>query len=80
MAERAALAVLDGSCHTPIAAHGVLRDGSLELKIAVAALDGSQVFYDEGAASADNAPALGHEMGAALKSRLPPGILTQVIR
>ncbi|TDD89608.1 hydroxymethylbilane synthase [Actinomadura darangshiensis] len=41
-AERAALARLEGGCSAPVGAHAVVRDDSLELTVAVTALDGSR--------------------------------------
>lgn len=78
-AERAALAALDGSCHTPIGAHAVLdADGWLHLSVMVASLDGQTMFSEQGRAVVqgdDDAAALGTKTGMALKVRLPQGFL-----
>ncbi len=77
-AERAALQVLDGSCHTPIGAHATLNGDQLHLRVLVASGDGVQVFTDEqsGPVHVDHDAALiGQVVGARLKSRLPDGIL-----
>lgn len=76
-AERAALEVLDGSCHTPIGAHAVLDQERMILKVLVASPDGKQVFYDEQAGPVvDDASAarLGQVVGLRLRSRVPPEI------
>lgn len=77
-AERAALAVLDGSCHTPIGAHAVRDGGIMTLRVLVASGDGRQVFRDEQSAPVQNdadAARLGQVVGLRLKSRIPPDLL-----
>jgi hydroxymethylbilane synthase len=77
-AERAALATLDGSCHTPIGAHAVLNADVIMLKVLVASPDGVQTFRDEqsGPVHSDaDAANLGHVVGMRLKARLPDGFL-----
>jgi hydroxymethylbilane synthase len=68
-AERAFLAVLDGSCRTPIAGHATVRAGRLQFRGLIAKPDGSAVFEAarEGAAAA--AARLGADAGAELKAR-----------
>jgi len=93
-AERAALAVLDGSCHTPIGAYAMLQDdggspaldgsGGTEmwLRVSVLRLDGSEIFEDEERAvvlSRDDAVALGRRVGERLKARIPAGVLAQKV-
>ncbi len=78
VAERAALATLDGSCHTPIGAYAIRSGGGLMLRVAVAALDGSRIFEEriEGPVDSDkDADALGVACGSKLKARLPPDFL-----
>ena len=53
-AERMALAVLDGSCHTPIGAHAILDEDVISLKVLVASGDGIQIFRDEQAGPVQN--------------------------
>ena len=70
--------VLDGSCHTPIGAHGVLENGQMHLRVQVLSLDGSESYFEEAreaVGDADDALALGHKIGVALKARVPEGIL-----
>ena len=72
-AERAALKVLDGSCHTPIGAYAVLEGDGVFLRVKVMSQDGGEVFADEGR---DVDPvALGVRIGEAIKARLPDGFL-----
>jgi len=78
-AERAALATLDGSCHTPIGAHAVFNGDQLRLHVVVASLDGQVIFeetQEELVQTESAADALGHSVGQSLKDRLPPGFLS----
>ena len=77
MAERAFLAVLDGSCRTPIAALARCEAGSLRFKGEVLRPDGSQSFEVEAAGPASDAEALGRRAGLDLVSRLPEGLLAK---
>ncbi len=70
-AERACLAVLEGSCRTPIAALAELAGGSLRLRALVAMPDGSAVEREELSGPAEDALAIGRSVGAALKARSP---------
>lgn len=63
-AERAMLAVLDGSCRTPVGALSRLNGGTLTLKGQILSLDGKTAF--DSAASGTDPIALGHEVGHAL--------------
>lgn len=74
-AERAFLAVLDGSCRTPIAGHAALADGRVSFRGLVLRPDGSdavEVARDGAAADADR---IGREAGEELRRRLPAGFL-----
>jgi len=74
-AERAYLAVLDGSCRTPIAGHARLEDGRLVLRGQVLREDGSESFEARVAGASADAARLGVEAGRELLRRLPPGVL-----
>ncbi len=77
-AERAALQVLDGSCHTPIGAHAVLDGDRLMLQVDVASGDGRQFFKTEKTATVKtdaDAEALGRMAGEDLKARVPKELL-----
>jgi len=66
-AERAMLAHLDGSCHTPIAASArLVDDKTLRLDGMVLSHDGSAAFRHTMTGSKDDAAALGVNVGAAL--------------
>ena len=68
-AERAFLAVLDGSCRTPIAGHATLTAGRLRLHGLVAKPDGSAAFECTREGPASEAAALGAAAGTELKDR-----------
>lgn len=73
-AEREILRILDGSCHTPIAAYATLDDGQMHVRAAVCALDGSRIYESEttGAAkSLKDAVRLGQIVGEDLKVQAP---------
>ncbi len=74
-AERALLAVLDGSCRTPIAAHARF-DGAGELVLDALVLrpDGSESFAASGRGREAEAKALGRSLGEHLKALLPPDV------
>ena len=76
-AEHAMLAVLDGSCRTPIAGHAVITaDGGLHLRGLILKPDGSQAIAAERRGAASDAAALGRDAGAELKQRGGPGFLS----
>jgi hydroxymethylbilane synthase len=72
-AEHAMLAVLDGSCRTPIAGHAILTGGELHLRGLIARPDGSQVITTERRGALAEAAALGGDAGEELKKRGGPG-------
>jgi hydroxymethylbilane synthase len=74
-AERAFLAVLDGSCRTPIAGHAWLEDGRLILRGQVLREDGAESFETRLAGAPADAARIGAEAGRDLLERLPPGVL-----
>ena len=66
--ERACLAVLDGSCRTPIAALAEVGEGkSLYLRALLAMPDGSQVWRAEQSGTLDDGEALGEAVGQELR-------------
>jgi hydroxymethylbilane synthase len=75
-AEHAMLAVLDGSCRTPIAGHAVLTDGVIHLRGLIAKPDGSQVIATERRGGFADAQALGRDAGHELLRRGGPGFLS----
>jgi hydroxymethylbilane synthase len=73
--ERAFLAVLDGSCRTPIAGHARLFGGEIRFRGMVLRADGSEVFEVEAHGAVKEAAALGESAGGELKMRLPEDAL-----
>jgi len=71
-AERAFLAVLEGSCRTPIAGHARLSDGALHFRGLIARPDGSVSHAAERRGSAADAEALGRDAGRELRARGGP--------
>jgi hydroxymethylbilane synthase len=71
-AERAFLAVLDGSCRTPIAGHAVVEGGRLSFRGMILRPDGSEAFETRRVGDRREAAALGADAGAELKGRAPP--------
>jgi hydroxymethylbilane synthase len=68
-AERAYLAVLDGSCRTPIAGHAIIAEGRLRLRGLIAKPDGSAAFECTREGAPAEAVALGQDAGRELKGR-----------
>jgi hydroxymethylbilane synthase len=79
-AERACLAELDGSCHTPIAAHAELVDGegTMHLRALIALPNGTSVHRDESRGPAAEAAALGRAAGRRLKAAAEPAFFQKV--
>ena len=76
-AEHAMLALLDGSCRTPIAGHAVLEaSGALRLRGLIAKPDGSELIAAERRGSSSDAELLGCVLGEELKQRGGPGFLS----
>ena len=76
-AEHAMLAVLDGSCRTPIAGHAVFEAaGMLHLRGLVAKPDGSDLIATERRGPSSDAGRLGREAGEELKRRGGSGFFT----
>jgi hydroxymethylbilane synthase len=68
-AERAFLAVLDGSCRTPIAGHATVAAGRVRLRGLIVKPDGSQAFEAVREGAVKDAAALGIDAGRELKGR-----------
>jgi hydroxymethylbilane synthase len=74
-AERAMLAVLDGSCHTPIGGHARLTAaGRLRLTGLVARADGTFLLKRVLEGLPGDAERLGQELGASLKADAPSDV------
>jgi hydroxymethylbilane synthase len=76
-AERAMLAVLDGSCRTPIAGYANISGTQLRLRGLVALPDGTESHHaeDTGNATLEGAAALGRAVGERLKALAGPNFL-----
>jgi hydroxymethylbilane synthase len=72
-AERAFLAVLDGSCRTPIAGHAVIEGDGIVFQGLIARPDGSEHHRAERRGPADRAAALGRDAGEELRALAGPG-------
>ena len=79
-AERAVLAILDGSCRTPIAAHAEIRGGRMTVRGLVADPEGGSIWRhrESGpmAGPAGDPVALGRAVGEALRAAAPLAIMT----
>jgi hydroxymethylbilane synthase len=72
-AERALLAALDGSCHTPIGGLAEIVDGRLRLRALIARADGSECLRTERSGPIGEAERLGRDAGAELRASAAPG-------
>ena len=68
-AERAFLAVLDGSCHTPIAGHATVAAGRLRFRGMIVKPDGSEAHETAREGGISDAEALGADAGHELRGR-----------
>ena len=71
-AERAFLAVLDGSCRTPIAGHARIADGTVHFRGLILKPDGSQAFETTRTGQIFEAASLAQEAALELKRRAGP--------
>jgi hydroxymethylbilane synthase len=68
-AERAFLAVLDGSCRTPIGGHAKIEGGTLRVRGIIVKPDGSEAFEVLREGRREDAAALGADAGRELRDR-----------
>ena len=71
-AERAFLAVLDGSCRTPIGGHATISGGQLRFRGMIVKPDGSEAFEATREGDRRDAEKLGADAGGELKGRASP--------
>jgi hydroxymethylbilane synthase len=71
-AERAFLAVLDGSCRTPIAGHARVAGSAMTFRGLILRPDGSEALETSRSGAAAEATALGVDAGRELKGRAAP--------
>ena len=77
-AERAAVAVLGGSCHTPIGAHAVMKSKDMALEVILASPDGRQMFHEKArqpVSTVEQARDFGAQLGKKIKDRAPKDLL-----
>ena len=79
IAERAFLAVLDGSCRTPIAGHAVIAAGRLRFRGLIAKPDGSESFACAREGLTSEAAALGADAGAELRAIAGPNFFAALV-
>jgi hydroxymethylbilane synthase len=72
-AERALLAALDGSCHTPIAGYADMCDEGLHLRALIARPDGSACLRTGRTGTPEDAETLGRDAGEELRQRAGAG-------
>ena len=77
-AERATLAVLDGSCRTPIAALAIIDGKKLAMRAMILSPDGSEVIETSREGLASDAVALGADAGEELRGRAGPHFFDEV--
>jgi hydroxymethylbilane synthase len=75
--ERAFLAVLDGSCRTPIAGYAVIANGRVQFRGLIAKPDGSAAFDVAREGVIGDAAALGADAGDDVKRRAGPNFFRQ---
>jgi len=71
-AERAFLAVLDGSCRTPIAGHARITDGVITLRGLILRPDGSEAHETVSSGPSTEAIRIGADAGRELRARAAP--------
>jgi hydroxymethylbilane synthase len=73
--ERAFLAVLDGSCRTPVAGHARMADGALSFDGILLSPDGREFYETSLSGSAAGAAELGRAAGQEIRARAPKEFL-----
>ena len=73
--ERSFLAVLDGSCRTPIAGHARVAAGALSFRGLVLRPDGTECVAVAASGAVADAERVGRDAGHDVKGRLPAGML-----
>jgi hydroxymethylbilane synthase len=76
-AERAFLAVLDGSCRTPIAGHATVNGNQVRFRGMIVRPDGSEAFAASRSGDCADAARLGMDAGRELKGRAGPDFFTR---
>ena len=78
-AERAFLGLLEGGCQVPIGVHADVDGEKIKIEAIIAALDGSTVLRDTIEGAADDAVALGQELGRKMLANGGQAILAAIL-
>lgn len=78
-AERAFLATVGGSCHTPIAAYATLSEDEIQLKALIAHPDGSRLIYGSQSGSREQAGEIGGQLAGRLLAQGGDQIIAEVL-
>ena len=78
-AERAFLGLLEGGCQVPIGVHADVEGEKIKIEAIIAALDGSTVLRDTIEGAADDAVALGQELGRKMLANGGQAILAAIL-
>jgi hydroxymethylbilane synthase len=78
IAERACLAVLDGSCRTPIAGLATIAGGQLTLQAQILLPDGSEIHETTSSGAVADAEQIGRDAGAKLLQMAGPDFLAKI--
>lgn len=78
-AERAFLGLLEGGCQVPIGVHADVEGEKIKIEAIIAALDGSTVLRDTIEGAADDAVALGQELGRKMFANGGQAILAAIL-
>lgn len=78
-AERAFLGLLEGGCQVPIGVHADVEGDKIKIEAIIAALDGSTVLRDTIEGAADDAVALGQELGRKMLANGGQAILAAIL-
>lgn len=78
-AERAFLGLLEGGCQVPIGVHADVEGEKVKIEAIIAALDGSTVLRDTIEGAADDAVALGQELGRKMLANGGQAILAAIL-
>ena len=78
-AERAFLGLLEGGCQVPIGVHADVEGEKIKIEAIIAALDGSIVLRDTIEGAADDAVALGQELGRKMLANGGQAILAAIL-
>jgi len=79
LAERAALAVLNGSCRSPIGAHAIVSGGRAHVHALVLSADGRQAYGASREGAFEDAVMLGQAVGEDIRAKAPPKFVAALL-